>query len=235
MDNNRPVAGVRADEVLSTDRYYNRKRPEILSRLPKYPKRILDVGCGSGALGATIKEHYPEARVVGIEYCLDSANLAKQRLDQVYIIDLNHINEDSIDGQYDVIILGDVIEHLLHPEQALSILRRKITDDGVIILSVPNVRHWSVLLPLLVEDRFTYKDKGLLDRTHVHLFTLKEIRAMLKKTGWSVENVVVRSSKMPKTISDKLLKLVHSFGGNRSYSKITMEAFQYIIDAKPVN
>ena len=82
-------------------------------------------------------------------------------------------------GPYDAMLFRNVLEHVSDPARLLRALLPSLADDGVIVCSVPNVKHWSVLEPLLVHDRWTYADAGLLDRDHLRLFTLDEIGEML--------------------------------------------------------
>src|SRR6185436_7844996 len=83
----------------------------------------------------------------------------------------------------DCIVCADVLEHLRDPERALRLLLRYLAPDGLLVASIPNVRHASVLLPLLVEGRFRYQDEGILDRTHLRFFTLHEIVELLTRAG----------------------------------------------------
>ena len=90
------------------------------------------------------------------------------------------------DGAYDAIVLADVVEHLRHPEEALRTLVPKLRSGGRIVLSVPNVAHWSVRLGLL-RGRFRYEDVGLLDRTHLRFFTRETLLELLDDAGLRLE------------------------------------------------
>ena len=89
--------------------------------------------------------------------------MAADRLDDVIAADL-----DALEGMpagwdpFDAVICGDVLEHLRDPARVLGILRESLAADGVLIASIPNIKHWSVIHPLLVSDHFTYEDCGLL-------------------------------------------------------------------------
>ncbi len=228
-------AGVRKD-VSKDDVYYSNARPEIVSRISNNPNMVLDVGCGNGMLGLSIKAKYPSCKVVGIEYADSAVKLASEKLDDVWKINLNELSSEDIIGEFDLIICADVIEHLLDPESCLQTLRSKMTTNGSIIISIPNIGHWSVLLPLLVDDRFTYTDQGLLDKTHVHLFTYTEMKLMLSRCNLQIVKTDINQlkGKPSPEVLDKLFDLVSSLGGNEKYAKCSMEAYQYIIEAKPV-
>jgi len=86
------------------------------------------------------------------------------------------------DKTFGLVLLLDVIEHMTHPEEFISALFPLLTPGATILLSVPNVAHWSVRLPLLFGS-FRYAERGILDKTHVRLFTRSSLRLFLKSIG----------------------------------------------------
>ena len=224
MKNNTNTAGVRKDGS-TDDQYYSNSRPDVLSRVPENPSRVLDVGCGNGMVGSSVKYKYPNCEVIGIEYSKEAASVASSKLDKVWRINLNELSSDDIKGKFDVIICADVIEHLLDPQACLQILHSKLTKNGIIILSIPNVAHWSVVLPLLLKDRFTYTDQGLLDKTHLHLFTFTEIKLMLSKCDLQISstNINVLKTRPSENVLNNLLTFIAETGGNKEFSKTILE------------
>ena len=221
---------------VENDSYYNHDRPTIVNRVPPNAKRILDIGCAAGGVGATIKSKNPDSYVIGIDNFEPALKVARTRLDRVLKMDLNNPSIDEIPSNNDVIICADILEHLLDPKKTLEILRTKISPNGIAIISIPNTRHWSILVPLLANDRFTYTDEGILDKTHVHLFTLTEMRDILFSTGWNESNILTVKIPMPEEIKEKLLTSASLFQADTNYTEyteISMNAFQYIIDVKP--
>lgn len=233
MSTDETVAGVHAasDKDGGEDQYFNWERPEITGHIPAGSRRILDVGCGAGAMGAAIKRLHPQAQVIGIEYFAEAAQRAAGKLDEVWQLDLNRLSPDQLVGTFDVITAGDVLEHLLDPATALRALRARIEPEGTLIISIPNIRHWSVLVPLLAHDRFTYEEAGLLDRTHVHFFTLTEMILMLQETGWNAESVASVVHPMPPE-ADPLLTLASILGAGDD-ARTRLEAYQYILVCRP--
>ncbi|MEQ9094321.1 MAG: class I SAM-dependent methyltransferase [Miltoncostaeaceae bacterium] len=212
------------------DRYFNHERPELVALVPPDARRVLDVGCGSGALGAAVMRERPGCEVVGIEWFEDALAHARTRLTDAWRIDLNAFQElPAGPGTFDAIVCGDVLEHLLDPEHTIGVLRPYLAPGGRLIISVPNVRHWSVVFPLLVHDRFEYTDAGLLDRTHVHLFTVSELALMLGRAGYAVD--VVDSVQMP--VPDELIPLVQLALrlGSAPDIEVRMGAYQYLVTA----
>ena len=91
--------------------YYQYQRPEVLALIPECAKRILDVGCGAGVLGASLKHRQP-CEVTGIEFVIEAAALARDKLDRVIQGDFSANAHQLMDSYYDAIVLADVLEHL---------------------------------------------------------------------------------------------------------------------------
>ncbi len=210
--------------------YFNHERPELVALVPEGVRRVLDVGCGSGALGAAIRRDRPGCAVTGIEWFEDALERARGRLDEAWRVDLNGFTGlPAPDGHFDAIVCGDVLEHLLDPERTLAVLRPYLAESGRLVISIPNVRHWSVLFPLLVHDRWEYTDAGLLDRTHVHLFTITEMAVMLGRTGYRVD--AIDSVQMP--LPDDLIPLAQTARrmGAGDDIEVRLGAYQYLVIA----
>ena len=93
------------------------------------------------------------------------------------------------DGEFDVVMFLDVLEHMPDPEPALKAAHRLLAPGGRILASIPNVRHFSVWWPLIRHGRWDYEDYGLLDRTHLRFFTRDTMTELFERTGWRVEQV----------------------------------------------
>lgn len=147
---------------------------------------ILEVGCSSGYLGATLvaKGH----RVAGVEPDAPSAQAARARLTEVYTGGFDAFLDAHPDRSFDVIIFGDVLEHLVDPVDALRRARRQLRPDGRIVVSVPNVAHGSVRA-MLLEGRWDYADKGILDHTHLRFFSRAGVARMLADAGLALERL----------------------------------------------
>jgi 2-polyprenyl-3-methyl-5-hydroxy-6-metoxy-1,4-benzoquinol methylase len=156
----------------------------MLQYVPKEAKIILDVGCGQGNFGLELKKR--GATVWGIEIEDGPAAIAAGNLDKL----LHSSVEDGInelpDKFFDCIIFNDVLEHLLQPEQVLTKIKTKLTPNGVIVCSIPNVRHWKNLRKLLFKKDWKYEDNGILDRTHFRFFTYRSIKRMFEDLGFDI-------------------------------------------------
>jgi 2-polyprenyl-3-methyl-5-hydroxy-6-metoxy-1,4-benzoquinol methylase len=165
--------------------YYDNVRLEMLEFLPKGAKRVLDVGCGNGAFAEIIKEGN-NAEVWGIEYMEPHGEDARKKLDKVFIGKCEDFIEDLPDGYFDVVYFNDVLEHLVDPYWVIEIIKTKLSKNGKIISSLPNVRFYKTFMRVLINKDWKYEDYGIMDRTHLRFFTKKSIRRMYEDLGFEV-------------------------------------------------
>ena len=145
--------------------------------------RVLDVGCSSGYLARPLAER--GCTVVGIEQDPTAAALAREVCEQVLVGDVETMDLPFKPGSFDVVLCGDLLEHLRDPEAFMARVRPLLADGGRLVLSTPNVANWANRLGLLA-GRWTYSDRGILDRTHVHLFTRRTLVETLERAGYRV-------------------------------------------------
>ena len=168
-----------------TGGYYSAPRPELAAHVPRHAERILDCGCGAGEFGRSLKLRGAK-QVVGIEMVERAYKMAQQVLDDVILGNIEEIDLPFDDGHFDCIVCGDVLEHLVDPTAVLRKLSRVLAPDGVIVISVPNVRFWDVIQMLVERGRWKYEDVGILDRTHLRFFTAVEMQDMVRAAGLTV-------------------------------------------------
>jgi 2-polyprenyl-3-methyl-5-hydroxy-6-metoxy-1,4-benzoquinol methylase len=167
--------------------YHDDPRSDIQALVEAGGARILDVGCGAGALAAALKTA-GAGHVVGVELDAEAAASAETTLDLVVHGGALEAELPFREGEFDYVIFGDVLEHLPEPEAALSRYLPYLAPDGVVIVSVPNMRFYLVLLRL-VFDRWAYTDAGVRDRTHLRIFTRRSLVKMLSHAGLEVESL----------------------------------------------
>ncbi|MCL6446206.1 MAG: glycosyltransferase [Alicyclobacillus sp.] len=144
--------------------------------------KVLEVGCACGGTLLQIKNMYPRARLYGIELNERAVEIASHFAD-VRAMDV----EGEIDFDqdfFDYIIFADVLEHLYDPWAVVKKFRDYLSANGMLLASIPNVMHHSVIRDL-INGNWTYTDAGLLDRTHIRFFTLREIDKMFAEAGYS--------------------------------------------------
>ena len=179
------------NRVVSSDRRlaYTTPRPDICAMVPGSARRILDVGCSTGALGRSMKQARSDRAVYGIERDPLLAGEARSVLDGVIEADLSVWNWSAPfdGGQFDCIVFADVLEHLAEPERILTSALPFLSDDGVIVVSVPNIRHVSAIAAITWGGRFPRRDRGIFDSTHLRWFTIADIRALIAACGYRVD------------------------------------------------
>ena len=167
--------------------------------LQKPSLTVLEVGCACGATLLAVRNANPEARLYGIELNEKAAAVARH-FAVVEALDVETLDQPAWHGMFDYIILGDVIEHLREPWQAMKNLAELLKPDGQLVVSFPNVTHFSVF-HMMLTGRWQYKDAGLLDRTHLRFFTRTEMAKLLRDAG--LEPRYVRRIQIDETPQDE--------------------------------
>jgi O-antigen biosynthesis protein len=161
------------------------ERPDLIRLLDDHavhPGRVLDVGCGSGLFGQALLRR-GAAEVWGVEVGAERADAAGGRLSRVVCAAFP--TTQLVGERFDLVVLADVLEHLPDPWDALAVCRQMLAPGGTVLLSVPNVSHYTVAWPLLL-GRWQYVDAGLLDRTHLRFFTPGSLAGALSQAGLEV-------------------------------------------------
>jgi len=165
--------------------YYNNTREEMLAFLPQDAKTILDVGCADGSFSKIIKEKN-NAEVWGIEYMPEEAKKASTKIDRVFTGPCEDNIDELPDNYFDAIYFNDILEHLVDPYMVLEKIITKLSKNGVVISSIPNMRYHSALKKLIFSKDWKYADHGIMDKTHLRFFTKKSIFNMYKDAGYDV-------------------------------------------------
>lgn len=192
---------------------------------------VLDMGCACGDLAEQLHIR-KKCTVYGLEFNPSSVAkcIQKKVFAQVRQFDLNTLAESSFPEfkqKFDYCILGDVLEHLQNPDDVLKTAASYLKKDGVVIISLPNLSHASIKANLLLND-FTRTPLGILDKTHLHFFTYKNIAELLYKCSLDIKDMAYTSlpadgyqphkiSELPAAVADFILEDPHS------------SVFQYIL------
>jgi 2-polyprenyl-3-methyl-5-hydroxy-6-metoxy-1,4-benzoquinol methylase len=147
----------------------------------------LDVGCGEGGVGRSLRAA-GATWVSGIEIVPAAAEVARGVLDEVFVGSVEAALEDgALAGPFDTICCYDVLEHLADPEPVLRALRSVAAPGARLHVSIPNARHFSLLIDLVFRGTFGYREFGHRDATHLRWYTRRDIVALVDRTGWSVQ------------------------------------------------
>jgi SAM-dependent methyltransferase len=196
-----------------------------LLRLVDGADRVLDVGCSSGYLAERL--HARGAVVVGLELDERAAAEARRFCESVRVGDVETMDLPFEPGSFDVVLCGDVIEHLRDPQAFLERVRPLLKPDGRLVLSTPNVANWAMRLSLLF-GRFRYTDRGLLDRGHIYLFTRKTLQECLAAAGYRIAKLDF-AVPVPVLSTPRIEALAHSIGRLRP----SLFAYQFVVEAVP--
>lgn len=172
------------------------------SSITKQPISLLDIGCNKGYLGKRLKEQV-EAHCTGVDIDKDDIFTAGKTYDTTRVLDLNNIDSVAqfLSGKkFDFIFLLDVLEHLINPEELLNALHSCLYSHSKIFISLPNVANFSVRFPLLL-GYFRYRNAGILDQTHFHLYTAATGKELIQASHFKVDKLQFASNRFGKLIS----------------------------------
>ncbi len=227
------VAGPAVSSV-SDGGYHGQERNDVETVIPGGIERVLDVGCGEGILGRKLLRK-GATEVVGVDIVPEVCRKAEENLTRVICGDIEEIDLPFDEGYFDCMIFADVLEHLRDPLAALRRLKRYLADHGTIVASIPNVRYFKVLV-MLAEGRWEYRDRGILDRTHLRFFTRKEMELLFAGAGLEITGITENLDPSYGLIQDPL-------AGEISLGRISLKdlspeelkdlfVFQYLIRAQ---
>jgi 2-polyprenyl-3-methyl-5-hydroxy-6-metoxy-1,4-benzoquinol methylase len=210
----------------------NNSHTHSIDFIREHPKngqlKILDLGCSEGYLGEYLKSF--GHTVVGVEINKVAADRASKVLDRVFCGSILKYFSYDIYSRFDIIILGDVLEHTENPREILEVCQGRLLSDGLIIISLPNVSHFAVRA-MLLDGRWDYSDLGILDKTHLRFFTKESALRLFNESGLLVRDI--KSVRLPTqlaanmcglTLRPELVSIVENTPGSQDDG----EVFQYV-------
>lgn len=202
-----PLADFYADKDES---YFSGMRADIIADLAPDPgARILEIGCGAGATGEAALASGRAGFYQGVELDPDTAERARRRLSAVLCANVETLDLGQLGGDYDVLILSEVLEHLVDPWGLVKALAGSLRPGGRVYASSPNVAHHWVIRSLLA-GRFDYEPEGVMDRTHLRWFTPATYRRMFEEAGFETLSVG------PMAPYDRKARVLNRLTGGRS-------------------
>jgi 2-polyprenyl-3-methyl-5-hydroxy-6-metoxy-1,4-benzoquinol methylase len=162
------------------------ERREMLAFVPPAARSVLDVGCGPGGFGQSLRQDDPSRELWAVEVDEEVAAGAARFYDRLVVGEF----PGAVAGEgrtFDCVVFNDVLEHTVDPWAVLRSTVPLLAPGGAVVASIPNVRNVSVVLDLVVRGNWTYRDIGILDRTHLRFFTSRSIRALFADCGFAVE------------------------------------------------
>lgn len=210
--------------------YSTNIRHDLINQINEHKDKsinVLEVGCATGSTLLKIKDIYRNANIYGIELNENSAKIAESFAD-IRADNVENSNLSYEEQFFDYIIFGDVLEHLYNPWSVVTNVKKYLKPRGKVIVSIPNIMHYSVLSDL-INGYWTYQDAGILDKTHVRFFTLNEIVRMLSESGYinlTCSANTLQISKDEEEFVDNLCKI------SANDNKQQFLSYQYIVKAE---
>lgn len=178
-----------ARHPVQQDFYGVNERGEVAPHIPDGVTSALDVGCGRGGFGATLRAALgPDARIIGIEPVASQAEHARSAGFDDVICDYFPPQNASL-GTFDLVCFNDVLEHLVDPWHVLRETQEWLMPGGHVLAAIPNIQYWPAVIDLF-NGRWDYTESGLMDRTHLRFFTRKTILELFDHAGYDVISCV---------------------------------------------
>lgn len=174
--------------------------PARVLRMVRPGSRVLEIGAGPGSITRHLTGTLG-CSVVAVEIDPSAIALLEPHAEKVHQLDLNDAGWSTRihreDGLFDYVIAADVLEHVLDPLAVLSAMASLLVAEGSVVLSLPHVGH-SVVAACLIDEDFEYRPWGLLDRTHIRFFGIRNIQNLINSAGLSIDKAefVVRTPLM---------------------------------------
>ncbi len=195
--------------------------------------KILDIGCSKGFMAENLMSYNFE--FYGIDINKEDVKFAKKYYKKIKIIDIDNENLPYKNNFFDIIIMGDIIEHLKEPLKALKNIKNLLKRNGIIIISTPNIANIYIRFNLLCGN-FEYTDRGILDKTHLRFFTLKTFRQLVKESHLKIINENFTPIPLPMINNvfsqGKFLNFLHKLNHLSTCFLPKLFSFQFILYCK---
>ena len=163
---------------------------DLISRFSNGANTLLDLGAAGGELGEALRRRFK--RTIGFEFDVDRIGDLRRHFDQAVIADLESIRR--LPTSAEAIVLADILEHLRDPRSLMQCVREALAPEGHVFISVPNIANVTVRIGLLF-GIFEYRERGILDSSHLRFYTMRAIKRDLERAGFRI--VAIRGSSVP--------------------------------------
>jgi SAM-dependent methyltransferase len=196
----------KADDYLEKEcGYFSVDRQDLFQLVPEGSGRVLEIGAAEGSTLVALKQSGKASEVVGVEMiALVGGGQRRSEIDRFIIADVEQQSLDLDPDSFDLIICGDVLEHLRDPWKTLQYLLGFLRPGGVFLISLPNIRYWRALGRIILGD-FRYAPSGVLDQTHLRFFCRKNMIDLVKRCGLIVRHVEPSFRRQPELRQDSRL------------------------------
>jgi len=215
---------------------HDQHNPDLLKIIPIESKKLVEIGCSSGALAREFKKISADCYWLGVEIDSMYAEIAQRYCDKSIVLDIETAPENFWEEtkNADCWIFGDTLEHLKDPWTILKSIRANISQTGSVVACIPNAQHWTLQAKLSIGD-FRYESSGLLDRTHLRWFTRQTIIELFDQSGFQIEAGSPRIFNEPnrETFLPIIEQMAIAAGADPQMAVNDSLPFQYVIRAVP--
>jgi SAM-dependent methyltransferase len=196
----------KADDYLDkASGYFSVERRDLFELAPAHSGRVLEIGAAQGATLSALKRSGKAREVIGVELVALARDLQiSSEIDRFIAADIELHSLDLEADSFDLIICGDVLEHLRDPWRTLGYLAGFLRSDGTFLISLPNIRYWRALGRIVLGD-FRYAPSGVLDRTHLRFFCRKNMIDLIRSSGLAIRHVEPSFRRQPELHRDRRL------------------------------
>jgi len=169
--------------------YFSHERRDILALLPEHFSRVFELGCGSGSTLRMIRSRFPVTFSAGLDIDKNSVQIASRHIDLALYGNIETMDLPDAVRDIDVMLCLDVLEHLIDPWAVVRKLHKRLSANGVIIASIPNIRYFRASIPFIFAGRWNLEDQGILDRTHLRFFVKKTAVELMTSSGLYLQEI----------------------------------------------
>jgi len=207
-------------------KYFNIDRHDLFQLIPENRSaRVLEIGAAEGSMLVALKQSGKAREVIGVELVpIPGGGQARGEIDRFIIADIEQQDLDLERNSFDVVICGDVLEHLRDPWKALLYLVEFLRQDGIFIISLPNILYWKAFARIVLGD-FRYAPSGVLDKTHLRFFCRKNMIDLVRSAGLRVQHIEPSFRRHQELRNDRIMNFLSLGLGERFLAQ------QYLIVA----
>lgn len=193
--------------VSKGDFYFSEARTDLISLVPPRPEnRVLEIGSGKGGTLMSLKNMKRAQEVVGVELMeIEDSYQQAPEIDKMIIGDIEAMEIPYPEDYFDVILCGDVLEHLNDPWSVLKHLKQLLKPGGKVIMSLPNIREFNAMVKIFLRGDFTYTDSGTFDETHLRFFCKRNMKELVERSGLELVSMHTNLELRPEAWRRRLL------------------------------
>lgn len=199
-------------------------------------KRVLDIGCGPGSITKLLAQQ-GGCQVTGLDLDPEAIKMVTPYCTQVMQTDLDSSEWSSLFDdikKFDVVLATDVLEHLYDPWKTLQKMAFLVNSNGYLVISLPHVGH-AAMISSLINGNFEYRDLGLLDRTHIRFFGLKNIEALFAQAKLKIIEIRYHTKPPEETEFAADWSRLSSTLQNELMKSKSSQVYQVVVKAVPLN